>query len=117
MKPEKLLKKVKSFNKSKIIFCDYFDTIAHRKVHPNYVLRLWAKFMIREIPEIKMETDELYFIRKDVEKALQSKTKKRYFEIPYIEIINEIYKRLRFSNHLQDISCLLYTSPSPRDRG
>ncbi|PNW26353.1 HAD family hydrolase [Formosa algae] len=86
-----------------VIFCDMFDTLVHRTVHPNYVMRLWAKTMIRELG-IGIDIDGLYFIRKEVELFLSEKYKVLHVEIPYDIIIKEIYNRLVCSNILDGVS-------------
>ena len=56
----------------KFLFTDYYDTIVHRKVHPNYTQRIWAKFMIRELG-LTTSIDELYFTRQASVKYLIEK--------------------------------------------
>lgn len=77
----------------KVLFTDYYDTIIHRTVHPNYTQRIWAKLMIRELG-LPISIDELYFIRQSSVKYLIKKLKKEDVEIPYNALQEEIYKRL-----------------------
>ena len=77
----------------KFLFTDYYDTIVHRHVHPNYVQRIWAKLMIRELG-LSISIDELYFIRQESTRYLIKKLKKEDVEIPYKTLQNEISKRL-----------------------
>tara|TARA_R100001369_G_scaffold8893_3_gene21349 strand:- start:11383 stop:13452 length:2070 start_codon:yes stop_codon:yes gene_type:complete len=84
----------------KFLFTDYYDTIVHRKVHPNYALRIWAKLMIRELG-LPMSIDELYFIRQESIRYLVDKLDKIDFEIPYNALKEEICKRLINSNVIQ----------------
>ncbi|WP_299782690.1 HAD family hydrolase [uncultured Formosa sp.] len=86
-----------------VIFCDMFDTLVHRTVHPNYVMRLWAKTMIRELG-LDIDIDELYFIRKEVEIYLSEKHKVLHIEIPYELLIKEVYNRLICCDLVRDIS-------------
>ena len=77
----------------KFLFTDYYDTIVHRHVHPNYAQRLWAKFMIREMG-LCISIDELYFIRQESVNYLVKKLKKDIDEIPYKHQKEEVCKRL-----------------------
>jgi FMN phosphatase YigB (HAD superfamily) len=77
----------------KILFTDYYDTIVHRSVHPNYTQRIWAKLMIRELG-LPISIDELYFIRQESVKYLIKKLEKEEVEIPYNTLKEEICKRL-----------------------
>ncbi|KAB1071333.1 HAD family hydrolase [Tamlana haliotis] len=81
----------------KHIFSDYFDTIVHRTVHPNYVLRLWAKKMIQQLA-MPLSIDELYFTRLESTKYLVSALKRDASEINYEVLISEIYTRLNNNN-------------------
>ncbi|WP_179009370.1 HAD family hydrolase [Winogradskyella forsetii] len=77
----------------KFLFTDYYDTIVHRHVHPNYVQRIWAKLMIRELG-LAISIDELYFIRQESSKYLVEVLNKTTDEIPYDTLKKEICKRL-----------------------
>ncbi|MDO6759478.1 HAD family hydrolase [Tamlana sp. 2_MG-2023] len=77
----------------KYIFTDYFDTLVHRTVHPNYILRLWAKKLIEQF-SIPLTIDELYFTRNEINIYLLEKYNLFPGEIPYDRLIAEIYKRL-----------------------
>ncbi|WP_400075617.1 HAD hydrolase-like protein [Winogradskyella sp. R77965] len=77
----------------KFLFTDYYDTLVHRHVHPNYTQRIWAKYMIRELG-LDMSIDELYFIRKDSVKYLAKILKKNAVEISYNKLKEEVCKRL-----------------------
>lgn len=77
----------------KFLFTDYYDTIVHRHVHPNYAQRLWAKFMIRELG-LCISIDKLYFIRQESVNYLVNKLGKSIDEIPYHRQKEEISKRL-----------------------
>ena len=77
----------------KYLFTDYYDTIVHRSVHPNYAQRLWAKFMIRELG-LPISVDALYFIRQESVNYLEKKLGKEVDEIPYQVQQEEISKRL-----------------------
>ena len=77
----------------KVIFTDFFDTLVHRTVNPNYTLKLWAKFLIREIG-LSLDEGALYDIRKSAVSHLAGKLKLRGVEVPYEAVIEEIYQRL-----------------------
>ena len=81
----------------KILFTDYYDTIVHRSVHPNYTQRIWAKLMIRELG-LSISIDELYFIRQESVKYLIKELEKEDVEIPYNTLKEEICKRLINAN-------------------
>ena len=59
------------------VFTDYFDTIAHRTVHPSNLVRVWSKIMIREFG-INLSIDELFLIRKESSSYLTKKYKAYY---------------------------------------
>lgn len=77
----------------KVLFTDLFDTLLHRTVHPNYALKLWAKFLIRET-EITLEADALFAIRMNAVAYLSKKQNLKDVEILYADLIEEVYKRL-----------------------
>jgi FMN phosphatase YigB (HAD superfamily) len=77
----------------KFLFTDYYDTIVHRHVHPNYTQRIWAKLMIRELG-LPISIDELYFIRQSSSRYLSEILNKGNDEIPYDILKEEICKRL-----------------------
>lgn len=92
MSLNKLHKQLKEKN-IKFLFTDYYDTIVHRNVHPNYTQRIWAKLMIRELG-LPISIDELYFIRQESVKYLIKELEKEDVEIPYNTLKEEICKRL-----------------------
>lgn len=77
----------------KFLFTDYYDTIVHRRVHPNYTQRIWAKFMIRELG-LPISIDALYFTRQESVKYLIKQLGKEDVEIPYNTLKEEVCKRL-----------------------
>jgi len=87
-----LHKQIKEKN-VKFLFTDYYDTIVHRNVHPNYTKRIWAKFMIRELG-LPITIDELYFIRQASSTYLVKTLGRPDIEISYATLKNEVYKRL-----------------------
>ncbi|MRH99480.1 HAD hydrolase-like protein [Kriegella sp. EG-1] len=91
------------------IFVDFFDTIVHRTVHPNQVIRIWSKIIIRELG-LDLTIDELYFIRKDAGSYLSKKYNKFYYEVDYTELIVEIYNRLAATSKLNNNSIEEFTT-------
>ncbi|MGI9550993.1 MAG: HAD family hydrolase [Aurantibacter sp.] len=89
----KILTAVVNSPECSTVFCDLYDTLIHRKVHPHYVLKLWAKAMVRELG-LQLKIDELFFIRKASIAHLCDKLDKRASEIPYRIQIREVYNRL-----------------------
>ena len=89
----KMLTAVVNSPECSTVFCDLYDTLIHRKVHPHYVLKLWAKAMVRELG-LQVKIDDLFFIRKASIKHLCDKLEKTSSEIPYHIQIKEIYNRL-----------------------
>lgn len=85
-----------------VLFTDYYDTIVHRTVHPNYTLKLWAKFMIIEFG-LNISIDALYFIRQETVKQLCEAQNKNNVEIPYQDLIQAIYMRLVNSGLLKPV--------------
>lgn len=85
----------------KFLFTDYFDTIVHRHVHPNYTQRIWAKFIIRELG-LQVSIDELYFIRQESLRYLSKTLNREDVEIPYKRLKEEICIRLINSRVLNE---------------
>lgn len=79
--------------KVKYVFTDFFDTIVHRTVHPNYVLRLWAKKMIEQFA-LPISIDELYFTRNEANIFIMETSKVYPGEVPYRDLLCQIYQRL-----------------------
>lgn len=71
----------------KVVFVDFFDTICFRSIHDTQVLIQWAKVMCARVHDIKLTPAELLVIRKKIESELS----KKYEEVPYREIISEIF--------------------------
>ncbi|MDO6759477.1 HAD hydrolase-like protein [Tamlana sp. 2_MG-2023] len=81
-------------NKVDYIFTDFFDTIVHRTVHPNFVIRLWAKKMIQQF-NIPLKIDDLYYTRNQATEYLEEKLNIFRGEFPYNTLVLEIYTRLK----------------------
>ena len=91
--PYNRLSKILSDPKIECLFIDYYDTLVHRRVHPHYTLRIWAKLMIREFG-LSLSIDDLFFMRQESTKYLTIKLGRNANEIPYYRVIEEIYRRL-----------------------
>ncbi|MBM1108160.1 HAD family hydrolase [Aurantibacter crassamenti] len=89
----KILNAVDSSADCTTVFCDLYDTLLHRTVHPHYVIKLWSKAMVRELG-LEIEIDNLFFIRRASIEHLCEKLEKKASEIPYRIQIKEIYQRL-----------------------
>jgi len=87
-------------NSISTVFTDYFDTIAHRTVHPNNVIRIWSKIMIRELG-LNLSIDTLFLIRKESKAYLAKQNKVDAHKIPYEKHKNEVFKRLVNTNYLK----------------
>lgn len=97
----RLIKKIENNTSGEIIFTDFFDTLVHRTVHPRYAIKLWGKFMVRELG-LLLTADELFAIRIDSLDYLGKIQNKRILEVCYQSLIKEIYTRLINSNYLAD---------------
>ena len=75
------------------IFCDFYDTIVHRKAHPMQPFKIWAKILIREL-NIKASITELYNVRRECMKYLSSKSNLKESELDYQLVMTEVYHRL-----------------------
>jgi HAD superfamily hydrolase (TIGR01549 family) len=87
---------------SRILFVDYFDTLAHRNVHPNYVIKIWAKYIIRAFG-LNISIEALYFIRQEAASYLGYKLNKNSVEIKYNVLKEEVYNRLVNNNIIFNI--------------
>lgn len=70
------------------ILIDFFDTIVHRRCHPDTIKQLWAKKMTEE--KICITAKDLYLMRIEAERYLYSKKK----EFTYEQLTEEICRRL-----------------------
>jgi len=95
-----LYQKVTNTLPSKVIYIDLFDTIIHRTVHPNYCIKLWAKFVIREFG-LKITPDELFIVRKNALGYIAKNLQCSILEVSYQDLVLEIYERLRTNNLLK----------------
>jgi len=105
----KHLKEIEGNAAIQTIFVDFYDTLVHRTVHPNHVLRLWAKVMIRELG-LNLKIDELYFLRKESSSYLAKKYNRLYYEIDYYELIAEVYNRLVATSKIKELSITAFTA-------
>lgn len=85
----------------KVLFTDFFDTLVHRRVHPNYTLRLWAKYVINELG-LTISSEQLFGIRQNAISFVSTKNQKNPLEIPYTSVIKEVFLRLLHNDYLPD---------------
>lgn len=90
---KQLIRKAEQIADLKYIFCDYYDTVIHRSVHPFYPFKLWAEFMIDEL-NLKLSVMELYGMRRAVLKHLCHEIKQAESELRYDMVMKAIYDRL-----------------------
>lgn len=92
-----IAEKVLKNKKVKVVFCDLFDTLIHRTVHPNYVFKLWAKRMVVQLG-LPLSSNQLFKIRQGSVAFLSNRQGKSLVEITYQQCIMEVYKRLLNTN-------------------
>lgn len=97
-----LVRKIESIPSCKIIFTDFFDTLVHRTVHPNYCIKLWAKFLTKELG-LYLSSDELFAIRIDALRYLAKKQDRSTIEVSYDHLIKEVHARLVNGNYLLEM--------------
>ena len=88
-------------NKIKVLFTDYYDTLVHRNVHPNSVLRIWAKIIINELG-LSTSIDDLYFTFKESVLYIIKELNIDRNELPYDKLKEEIFIRLNNTQILPD---------------
>lgn len=86
-----------------VLFIDLFDTLVHRTVHPNYTIRLWAKFMAREL-NILLSGEKLFAIRTEALSYLSKKQNRSPLEVQYENVIHQVYLRLINTDNLVDVT-------------
>lgn len=89
----RLIVKAENTPNLKYIFCDFYDTLIHRSVHPMEPFRIWAKILIRELG-LKISIKSLYEIRKSSMRFLSRQENIRECEVNYELNILEVYNRL-----------------------
>ncbi|MFS4417360.1 HAD family hydrolase [Maribacter sp. 2307ULW6-5] len=94
-----LLSKIVDTPKVKFIFCDFYDTVVHRNVHPMQVFKIWAKLMIVEFG-LPLGVPDLFAIRRASLSHLAQKSGLKESEVPYDRLIAEVHQRLISSCHL-----------------
>ncbi|MEP2058230.1 MAG: HAD hydrolase-like protein [Maribacter litoralis] len=96
------IQKIKSNSAIKTVFTDLFDTLIHRTVHPNYVYRIWAKFLIRDLG-LSIDVSTLFKIRADATVKLAKDMSLSKVEVPYHLVMKDIYQRLVNTDNLNDL--------------
>ena len=97
------IRKIKSNSEIQTVFTDLFDTLIHRSVHPNYVYRIWAKFLIRDLG-LHIEISTLFKIRADATSKLAEDMNLSKVEVPYELVMKDVYHRLVNSDNLNDLN-------------
>lgn len=88
-----LIAQVKQAANVKYIFCDYYDTVVHRRVHPLQPFKIWANLLMREM-DLKTSIKEIYKIRRASMRFLSGKTNVVESELSYDVVMREVYDRL-----------------------
>ncbi len=103
-----LLQNIENKSSCKVVFTDFFDTLVHRIVHPHYTIKLWGKFLIRELG-LRINPDELFAIRIDALSYLSEKYGVKRLEVSYEELLKEVFRRLINSESLPNVSFEYFT--------
>lgn len=74
----------------RVIGFDFFDTLVHRKCHPETILAAWCRNFIAQT-RIDMTPLQLYNLRKTVEKEFKGSGKE---EPAYFELLRGIWERI-----------------------
>lgn len=101
----KIISFYSKLNQSKLIECiclDCFDTILHRKLHPDNLKMIWSKHLCNKF-ELGISPRFLYQIREESEKALMLEKGIIIREYSYIELMHNIYDKISLMNKV-DIS-------------
>lgn len=93
-------KKLNSLPGKKVLFTDFFDTLVHRRVHPNYALRLWAKYVINELG-LPISSKQLFGIRRNAISFVSANRQQNALEIDYPSVIKEVFLRLLHNDILE----------------
>lgn len=83
-----------------LIAFDFFDTIVHRKCHPEKIISLWAE-SVRYHFKIGLSKFEIYYLRKKSEEELRKK--KKLGDVSYDQIMNKVYKKICEHGYLKEI--------------
>lgn len=89
----KLISQVNKKTDLKYIFCDYYDTVVHRKVHPLRPFKIWAQLVKQEM-DLSISTHDLYEMRRVKMKALSVRIGRFESELSYDMVMEEIYQEL-----------------------
>lgn len=93
---EKLIGKAKEFKELEYIFCDYYDTIIHRTVHPLKPFKIWAKAIKRDL-KIQNTVNEIFQLRRSSMRTLSKSLHVAESEVRYDVVMREIYDGLNLS--------------------
>lgn len=86
---------IKLSNDYKVYCFDYYDTIVHRSVEPEYVKKIWCK-ELKDAFAISLNVESIYNLRNEKEAFLCSKNQKNGFdlEFQYERLLEEMYEAL-----------------------
>ena len=90
---DQLIAQTKKAQNIKYIFCDYYDTVVHRRVHPLQPFKIWARHLKQEL-EFDITIDQIFKIRRASMRFLSRKTGVAESEISYDVVMQEVYSRL-----------------------
>lgn len=95
-------KKIKNKEMDILIF-DIFDTIILRKVHPEYVKKIFSK-KLKEHYTLKISSEELYRYRFDIEEALCKTNEMKGFDLEFnfFELTQSLYVELYKKGFIDD---------------
>ncbi|MCA0131319.1 HAD family hydrolase [Winogradskyella alexanderae] len=88
-----ILKKVRNSQSIEYIFCDYYDTIVHRRVHPLKPFKIWARSLIEHL-RLDLKVNELYHLRRHIMSNMSRSLNVTESEIRYETVMQELYYEL-----------------------
>ena len=89
-----LLSEIKN-EEIKVVAFDFFDTIVHRKCHPEVVLYQWSRQMTPFL-DYKFDSKEIYNSRKKVEKE----SKEHNEEVKYKDLMFNLFEHLKSKRNI-----------------
>jgi len=94
---DRLIEQVSNSKMVKYIFCDYYDTIIHRRVHPLKPFKIWAK-ELKYVLQLETSVNELFNLRRFVMGSLCKSLNISESEVSYEMVMNEVYQKLDSTN-------------------
>jgi len=92
-----------------VVAFDIFDTIVSRKVHPEYVKKIWAKQVVLTC-DLGILAEELYGVRNAVEVMLCKENENRGYDLEfrYDDLIEEIYLDIKPKQSIESFKTVCY---------